>query len=127
MSNPVARFFKSLGHLLGGLLSHLSDEHIHVALSFVQMAAQRQIDNAQRREFAVSRTQAALHVPESTARWLVETAVQLAKGGVDKGLVKLEEKLIALDPPPALPPAPEGILVPATDAAGDADPGLPSL
>lgn len=51
------------------------DADIDVAADLVAAASAKFVDNASRREWAVDQLVARLGVPESIARWLVETAV----------------------------------------------------
>lgn len=75
----VKDFFGSFGKKLVKvglyLVKFVSDAQIDIAISVVDAAVGRFSDNVQRREWAVAQLQEKLHVQESVARWLVETAV----------------------------------------------------
>ena len=80
----IGRFFLNLGALIvRGLRSArvrgLTDAVVERALAYVRTAADRTVDNAERREWAVQMLIARLHIPESVARVAVEIAVQIYK------------------------------------------------
>ena len=94
----IKSFFGSLGKgfaKVGDYLLHLiSDADIDFAVGIVKELALKQIDNAAKRELAVDKVAKELKLPESVARWLVETAVlklkQEAGKLIDKGADKLK-------------------------------------
>ena len=75
----IGDFFSGLGKGLvkvaNYILRRVSDAQVDLAVGVVKIAAGKFIDNAQRREWAVGQIQKELKLPESLARWLVETAV----------------------------------------------------
>ncbi len=101
--SKLGSFFKKLGGGMKKLFSLVAtlatDQQISVAMGIVQQFAGQQIDNARRREAAVARVQSKLKVPESLARWLVETAVQALKKQANAELNKIEELLKADEDP----------------------------
>lgn len=84
----IGTFFKKTGALVvraflaaGG--AGLSEEVLKLAVSWVKVAARKELDNTQRREFVVS-ILVNRGVPESIARLATELAVQLIKKEVEK-------------------------------------------
>lgn len=75
----IKSLFSGLGKGLAkvGLyvIKNVTDAQVDIAVGLVGVAAGKFIDNGQRREWAVKQLQTELKVPESLARWLVETAV----------------------------------------------------
>jgi hypothetical protein len=61
----------------------LTDDVTRLALQWVKVAAGKQLDNAQKREFVVQILMGK-HVPESVARLAVELAVQVMKRELKK-------------------------------------------
>ena len=80
--NPIFRFFRGVGKLLGKALGIVRDQITEADLArgmaLVQDAESKFLDNAQRREWVVARLKA-LGVPEFLARIIVELALRLVK------------------------------------------------
>ena len=89
-------FFKALGKSFAKagkfILSRVTDDQLVQAMVFVREAADKFVDNAARREWAVTQLMIKFHLPESLARWLVETAIQQIKAEGAKALDTVEEK-----------------------------------
>lgn len=82
-------FFKKIGHVLQSIIEYaggngLTDELIQEALKWVKVAASKELDNSQRREFVVQILMSKFHIPESIARLAVELAVQALKKELNK-------------------------------------------
>jgi hypothetical protein len=80
--HAIASFFKGLGHLMGKAL-HLvhqlvPEEQMAQGKAFVEEAALKFEDNADRRHWVVGKLQA-LGVPESIARLICELGVMILK------------------------------------------------
>jgi hypothetical protein len=84
-------FFRRLGTWLKKALTVVSDvvgdDTVKMALDWVRVAAEKELDNAARREFVVKMLMAR-GIPESIARLATELAVQLLK----KELKELEDE-----------------------------------
>lgn len=83
--NIVISFFKKFGALLkrafeAAEASGLNDKVVAIAEPLVREAAERFVENTQRREWVVAML-VAKGIPESIARLAVELAVQLVKRG----------------------------------------------
>jgi len=92
----VKKFFKGLGKglaLVGKyVLKFATDAQIDVVVGIVTISANKFIDNAERREWAVAQVQKELKVPESIARWLVETALLHVKARVAESIHDVGDK-----------------------------------
>lgn len=106
----IIGLFKSLGKVLGKALAVVfvnvgkvvTDDQVAQALEIVKQAAANKLwDNTRKRDFAVSRVQAATKLPESYSRWLVETAVLAVKGQAEKGLAEVADLAMDDDEPSA--------------------------
>lgn len=81
-------WFKNVGRLIAKALKHaelqgLTDEVLAIALEWAKVAATKELDNAQRREFVVQ-ILVSKGIPESIARLAVELAVQAIKAELTK-------------------------------------------
>lgn len=92
----IKALFKNIGKgfVAAGkfILKRVSDSQIDIAVGIVSVAAGKFIDNGQRREWAVKQLMAELKLPESLARWLVETAVLQLKGEAEALVTKAATK-----------------------------------
>jgi hypothetical protein len=83
-------FFKGIGHLLAHAFAIVKkvvpEEQLAAGIALVRQAAQRFVDNAERRNWVIAQLQSRFHIPESIARLIVELAVQHVKQGVDDGI-----------------------------------------
>ena len=84
--SKIARTLKKIGTLVWKALDAagakgLTDEVLQLAIKWAKVAAGKQLDNAQRREFVVG-ILTAKGIPESIARLAVELAVQAIKSGL---------------------------------------------
>ena len=79
-------FFKGIGHFLAktfGLVKKLvPEEQLAQAIELVRQAADKFVDNADRRRWVIAEIQQLFHLPESVARLIVELAVQHVKADV---------------------------------------------
>ena len=71
----VKKIGKGLQAAAKRIFKSVTDRQIDVAIAIVKAASIKFTDNAERREWAVEKVQSELRLPESLARWLVETAV----------------------------------------------------
>ncbi len=75
----VKDFFAGLGKSMLAIAKYVlrlvPDAALDAAFAIVKQASIKFIDNTERREWAVGRLVTELKIPESLARWLVETAV----------------------------------------------------
>jgi hypothetical protein len=97
----IGKAFASLGKYLA---KFVTDAQIDIAIDVVRDAADRFIENADRREWAVKELQGRVHVPEAVARWLVETAVIAVKAQVAEALEKAGDELKKVNDPKDVPP-----------------------
>lgn len=80
----IKPFGPLIGLAIGRAISHgLSDDLLKLALAYVKEAAKTEIDKAERREWVVGLL-VAKGVPESIARFAVETAYQVYKRELEK-------------------------------------------
>lgn len=93
--SKLANFIKGLGKKLASVLGIVAklvtDTQVEQAEQIVRQAMAMQVDNARRREFAVSRLQALTKLPDSVCRWLVETVLQKIKNEGDSIIDKISE------------------------------------
>ena len=89
--NPIFRFFRGVGKLLGKALGivrdQITEEDLGKGIAFVKAAEEKFLDNRERREWVVERLRA-LGLPEFIARIVVELALRLVK----KETQRLSEK-----------------------------------
>lgn len=81
--SAIGGFFKKLGTwikkgLVAAVGAGLTDEIVKAALGWVKVAADRFVDNGEKREFVV-RMLTTRGIPEGVARLAVELAVQIYK------------------------------------------------
>lgn len=88
---------KGLVKVANYIIKRISDSQIDVAIGIVRVAAVKFVDNAARREWAVSQLQSELKLPESLARWLVETAVLQLKSEAQELIDKAGDKVKELN------------------------------
>lgn len=97
----IKEFFADLGKGIANvakyIIKRIPDAQIDIALAIVKSAAGRYIDNTQRREWAVGELQKEAKIPESIARWLVETAVLQLKAETEAQIDELGEKVKKLN------------------------------
>jgi hypothetical protein len=90
-------FFSGLGkNILKAakyILKRVPDVQLDIAIGIVKVAAGKFIDNEQRRNWAVGQIMSELKLPESLARWLVETAVIHAKAEAEDVIEKAGDKV----------------------------------
>lgn len=83
-----------VGHVFSGLWGFLKhavpDEQLIAAVEYCEKAAEKFVDNSQRREWVVGQLRGRFHISESIARLLVELAIQQVKNKLDEGAGKLE-------------------------------------
>lgn len=87
--NSVKGFFSGLGKLLHKALTSafvdgLTDEVIHAAYEYAKVAANKLVDNTEKREFVVKLLVAKFGVGENIARIAVELGVRLMKEELKK-------------------------------------------
>ena len=89
-------FFAGLGkHILKAatyILKRVSDAQLDIAIGIVKVAAGKFVDNDSRRSWAIQQLMSQAKLPESLARWLVETAVIQAKAEAEELIEKAGDK-----------------------------------
>ena len=75
----VKKLGKGLKAAASRIFKSITDQQIDIAIAIVKAASLKFTDNAERREWAVTKVQSELRLPESLARWLIETAVVQVK------------------------------------------------
>jgi hypothetical protein len=94
MFGKIKDFFVGLGHLLAKALHLVHDlvpeEQLARGVELAKEAADKFIDNADRRAYVIEKLVAQFGIPESIARLIVELAVRLLKKEaadlIDKGV-----------------------------------------
>ena len=94
-------FFSGLGKSIlkaaKYILKRVPDAQLDLAIGIVKVAAGKFIDNDSRRSWAVHQLMTEAKLPESLARWLVETAVIHIKAEAEELIDEAAEKVKDLD------------------------------
>ena len=89
-------FFSGLGNgflkVAKYILKRVPDTQLDLAIGIVKIASGKFIDNDSRRSWAINQLMTQGKLPESLARWLVETAVIHAKAEAEELIDKAGDK-----------------------------------